>query len=233
MTTKKSSQSESISKWVDNELMPFFASYESKMIKDTADELFIDMWRCFAKNSCAVFELLSMKSTSYQIAQTMRLLIELTADCNFIVEHKENISHLKKKTNKLIQKCKRETDPSRWRKYVGDAKNINLLVGRELASESGYNTEKRVEHTFSKELYNFYSSYAHVNMFIVRDDVHRLADDNFVGAQRWELIKDYPLVLDKFIHIIGNAINDPNLDKMDCISLTNGFYSLFSGERKK
>lgn len=227
MATKSKTQTEKIGKWTSESLMPFFAEHETTMLKNKSEELFIDIWRCFAKNSCALFELLPMKSTSYQIAQTMRLLVELTADSNFIANRKENIAHLKKKTNKLIKKCERETDVSKWRKYIADARNINLLVGRELANKVGEGTKKRVENVFGKKFYNFYSSYAHVNMFVVRDDVHRLADDSFIGAQRWELIKDYPLVLEKFIHIVGEAINDPDLAEMDCSSLTNGFEKLF------
>ena len=233
MTTEKNTQSENIGKWVNEELMPFFANHETAMVQNKADELFVDIWRCFAKNSCALFELLPMKSTSYQIAQTMRLLVELTADANFISKHDENVVHLKKRTNELIRKCEHETDTSKWRKYITDARNINLIVKHDLASKAGSGTEKRVEDVFGEKFYNFYSSYAHVNMFVVRDDVQRLADDSFISAQRWELIKDYPLILDNFVHIIGDAINNSGLAKIDCSSLINEFNSLFPGERNK
>lgn len=233
MATKHNNQKENICKWTNDSLMPFFAEHETTMLKCKSEELFIDIWRCFAKNSCALFELLPMKSTSYQIAQTMRLLVELTSDSSFIVDHKENIIHLKKKTNKLIKKCERETEASKWRKYIADARSINLIVGCELANKANEGTEKRVENVFGKKFYNFYSSYAHVNIFVVRDDVHRLADDSFISAQRWELIKDYPLILDKFVHIIGNAINDFGPIEMDCSHLTNGFDNLFPGQRGK
>lgn len=227
MPTENNTQKDDIGQWVNNKLMPFFAKYETKMIDNGSEKIFIDIWDCFAKNSCAIFELLPMKSASYQVAQAMRFLVELTADANFIVNHAENVVHLKKRTSKLVERCEREKDVTKWRKYIADARNINLLVGHELANKAGYDTKKRVEDVFGKKFYNFYSSYAHVNMFVIWDDLHRLVDDSYVGTQRWELIRDFPLIMEKFIHIIGKAVMDTDLEKKDCTFLSKDFDKLF------
>lgn len=220
-------QSVAINQWI-SALILFLTEQKSRLSKIGLDEIYQDFFSCFMKNSCSMFSLILQVGMSYQVVQTMRLLIELTADMNFIVNHPENIRHLKKEVNRLIKKCESETDGSKWRDFIIDAGKISLIVGDKLAGAVGFGTKKRVEEVYGCGFYDFYSSYAHVNLFALRDDVCRYAaGDDFIAVQRWELIKDYPLVLEKFIHIIGGAAKNEDLAKLDCSMFKNSFNALF------
>ena len=229
---KKDLQGKKIRKWVNEVLLPFFCEYERKITADKSEELFRNIWVCFAKNSNVAFELLLSRDTSYQVAQTMRLLVELTADASFIVSHKENVNHLKSEANIIIKKYELENDKEKWREYIAEAGNICLEINDRPAHKNGYGTEKRVEAVFGDGFYTFYSCYSYMNIFTLRDDAKRLADDSFVSAQHWELIRDYPIILEKFIHIISEAINDGSLAKMDCSELTDGFNEIFENDNE-
>lgn len=226
-------QSVAINQWA-NRLTIFLAEQKARLSKTGLDEIYQDFFSCFMKNSCSMFSLIPQVGMSYQVVQTMRLLIEVTADMNFIVKYPENIKHLKKEVNRLIKKCEHETDGSKWRDFIIGTGKMSLIVGDKLASVTGFGTKKRVEEVFGCGFYDFYSSYAHVNLFALRDDVCRfVAGDDFIAVQRWELIKDYPLVLEKFIHIIGKAANDKELAEMDCSMFLNGFNALFTNANEE
>lgn len=226
-------QSAAINQWI-SALILFLAEQKAKMAKNGLDELYQDLFSCFMKNSCAIFSLVLQVGMSYQVVQTMRLLIELVADINFVIKHPENINHLKRKTNKLIKKCEHESDGTRWREFIADAGKISLVIEGKLVGDAGFGTTKRVEEVFGKGFYDFYSSYSHANVFALRDDVQRfVSGDDFVAVQRWELIKDYPLVLEKFIHVMGEAAVDEALAGLDCSAFTKSFSGLFAENNVK
>lgn len=219
-------QKKAINQWADA-LVVFLGEQRVRLTKNGIDELYQEFLACFMKNSSAMFSLVLQTGMSYQIAQTIRFLVELTADMNFIVKHPENVNHIKTEINRLLEKCEQESDGARWREFIANSGEIGLMIDGKLARKAGCGTEKRVEGVFGKNFYDFYSSYSHANVFVFRDDVSRfMSGDDFIFVQRWELIKDYPLILEKFIHTIGEAAGDEDLAKFDCSSFTNSFSDL-------
>jgi len=162
-----------------------------------ADVMYYYIAASFSKNSIAMFESLKGLLRSYPVAQSMRLLIEFTADTDFLIKNPSNIPRLKKAT----EKCNDDfVDEKRtWEESIQRSGNMHLFDDD--SKEEVY-TKDRVERVFDKKLYSFYCAYSHFNLYAICDDVintNSMQDIKRSNCQKALLIRYYPKVLEKFI----------------------------------
>lgn len=198
-----------IEQWWDECLEPIFQFVGNQLKGVNNSNFYSYFFISFKKNSMPIFENLKYVSASYSIAQSLRLLMELTADLNFINEHPENLNHLQKEADKYLKKAQEKK--LSWKECIISSGDIKLRVGstditdEKLAKQ--YSTRKRVEKIFGKKLYSFYSSFSHVNLFAICDDAWTIKDKRALLLRRAECMKEYPNILAKFISVLGAAMN--------------------------
>lgn len=195
--------------WCNRNLLPVFANIFDALKENEADELFYYIAVSFDKNSIAMFESVKGVLRSYLLAQSMRLLMEIEADMDFIIDNPNNISRLKKKADKLYSDCR--SGKKKWAETICEAGNIFLL--NEDARDANRDTKGRVEKLFDKKMYGFYCAYSHFNIYAVCDDAQNVSsfdEPYFMKAnrQKAEILKYYPVILGKFIDSLNRVLKD-------------------------
>lgn len=219
-----------IEQWWNECLEPIF-QFVGDQLKDVNNSNFYSyFFISFKKNSMPIFENLEYMSASYPIAQSLRLLMELTADLDFINEHPENLNHLQKEADKYLKKAQEKK--LSWRECIISSGDIKLRVGStDITDEKlvkQYSTKKRVEKVFGEKLYSFYSSFSHVNLFAICDDAWTIKDKQALLLRRAECMKEYPNILAKFLLVLGAAMKKDLVSDIDFKKFYKDFDVLLS-----
>ena len=214
---------DSLGIWCDENLNPIFAKIFDALKADDVDPLFRYIAISFSKNSIAMFESLKGHLRSYPVAQAMRLLMEFEADTDFLVKNPKNIPRMKKKTDKL--RAEYVDDKKSWSKSIIDSGNMHLLDD---VTKEDTTTKGRVEKVFDKDTYAFYCAYSHFNLYAICDDAENVSsfDNAYVkktNYQKAELIKFYPVILDKFVKSLNNLLTDDNKIEYNPAKLVDAF----------
>lgn len=212
--------------WSDRHLSPVFANMVDAIKQSKADVMYYYIAVSFSKNSIAMFEGLKGLLRSYTVAQSMRLLMEFTADMNFLINNPSNISRFKKDADKFradVISGKRS-----WAESIQRAGNMHFFD--EDSAQEVY-TKDRVARVFNKKLYDFYCAYSHFNLYAICDDAENVLyfDEEFVKRANYQkilLIEHYPMILRRFIDSLNIVLADDYKIKYDEKSFIKSYNSL-------
>lgn len=214
---------QTIEEWFNENLEPIFNALNNAISETKADNLYRYFLISFKKNSMPIFEGLCYISSSYVIGQEMRYLMELTADLNYINKNPDNIKYIEEEANRYFHEL--DSGKKGWEKCVVSSGNVKLREVRTCASPKD-NTINRVKNIFDTDIYSLYSSFSHVNLFVICDDACTITDENKLRRRRFEMIKYYPMILDKFIKVIGESLNLNTMKNINFDSFENNFNNL-------
>ena len=172
-------------------------------------ELIAISWSSFYRNSIALFELLNKTNLTDQFAMTLRLLMENSADVNFVKEYPNNITSLVKSVNKAARKLdnnKTFADAAKIARDIYLLDSLGKAVGPEERVEKVYK-ESRFE-----KLYDYYCCYTHFNILATIWTAKRIQmGDATIAAHSMYLMGFYPDMFEKLIKAYGEIANSDKL----------------------
>lgn len=223
----------SFGEWYKNELAPIFNEVNGIVIgeadRQNADILFGHWWAIFYKNSLALFELISGAHYSYQIAMTMRWLMEVAADIDFVVRNPRNIEKLKFQHRKLINKNK---DRLTYAELAEAAKKFRLYQTKDgKCYGDATKTVDRINEAYDDDgqtFYNYLNCFSHFNYLGVMYDLNLnwIPNAPMSLKERVHLVQFYPLVFEMMVQSIGRLCNISKLESYDCSKLEKVIHSL-------
>ena len=225
--------------WYQEYLAPIFKDINTILVqqgeKNDVDILFGHWWAIFLKNSMALFELTTGLNYSYQINMTIRLLMEMSADMEFISKNRGNIDRHKYRFDKISRKAERLNGMT-YEELAKEGKNFHLFRynGENKGEEVG--TIDRVKEAYGARDYSFYeylSCFTHFNYLGVMYDLnlsqsHKLPE---MLKERIYFLQFYPVIFEKEIHAIGDLCSIKELKDYNCIQIRKVFSDLAKGCR--
>lgn len=215
---------ENLDEWYRENLAPIFKEINVILAQqgdqNDADILFGHWWAIFLKNSMALVELLPGRNYSYQMNMTIRLLMEMATDIEFMNKNRGNISRHKYRFDKISRKAKRLNGMT-YEQLAKEGKNFHLFRydGEERGEE--VETTERVREAYNPKDYSFYeylSCFTHFNYLGMMYDLN-LSQPNKISEslqERMYFLQFYPVIFEKVIHSIGDLCNIDDLRNYDC-----------------
>lgn len=199
----------------DRHLSPVLLNINDAIKQSEADEMYYYIAVSFGKNSIAMFESLKGFLRSYSVAQSMRLLMEFTADTAFLINNPSNIAKFKKDVNKYREAV--ISGRRSWPESIQKAGNMHFIDD---VSGEEVKTVERITRVFDKKLYGFYCAYSHFNLYAICDDaenVFSLSGETIKrsNSQKILLIEHYPIILRKFIDSLNIVLPEEHKIKYD------------------
>ncbi len=225
-----------INGWYTETLAPIFGEISKIMAregeKNDVDLLFGHWWAIFVKNTVALLELIPQFNQSYQINMTIRLLMEMAADVEFMDKNRANIKRHNARFDDISNEAERLGGMT-YGQLAVRGKNFHMFHydGDKKLEEA--NTTQRVKEAYSKADFNFYdylSCFTHLNHLGMMYDLNISKPERINEAlrDRIYLIQFYPTIFEKEVHAIGNLCEIEELKNYDCNSVRKAFAYLAS-----
>ncbi len=173
-------------------------------------------WAIFYQNSLALFEMIfASPNYSNQIIMTLRLLMEIASDVEFVSKNPENIPKLQKRYSDLCANFKTMTYGE-----VGTESRKFRLYHFKNGKKKGnaITTEERIIEAYNEDgvlFYYYLNGFSHFNHFGIMygmDLRFNQGAPNMI-KERLHLLKFYPAAYGKIIWAIGAIANVEELKK--------------------
>ena len=218
--------------WFDENIKPKLKDLDSRiMSSQLADDCLIMVkywWHAFYQNSLSVAQLIGNPSAHYQVAATMRLLLEISADVGFINEHPDNITYIVDAQSNIAKKQK-ENPKYSYRNAVEDAQAGKLYAYPADSKRKFVKTEDRIIYVYDKKYggdmlltiksaYGLFSMYNHFNPAAVvwEGNKTRATQSLDMALQdNLQMFRFYPLFLNCMVNAVSDLLADDSLKKYD------------------
>ena len=221
--------SQTLQEWQKDNLVPILVEVSSILAqqgdKNDVDILFAHWWAIFFKNSLALFQQLTGVVYSSQINMTLRLLMEMSADVEFINKNRMNIEGQKKRHNKIIRKAE-QLGGLTYKQLADEGKNFHLFRynGRQRGEE--VKTTMRVKEAYNAEDYSFYeylSCFTHFNYLGIMYDLNLSLKPQSPESveERLRSLRFYSKIFEKEVSAMGDLCNIDEVKNYDCTKLHN------------
>ncbi len=220
---------QSLQEWQEENLVPILVEVSSILAKqgdkNDADILFAHWWAIFFKNSLALFQQLTGIVYSNQINMTLRLLMEISADTEFINKNRMNIEKHKYRHKKVLDKAKRLGGLT-YEQLANEGKNFHLFRydGKRRGEE--VKTTMRVKEAYSAEDFSFYeylSCFTHFNYLGIMYDLNLSLKPHSPESmeERFRSLQFYPKIFEKEVRAIGDLCGIDEVRNYNCTKLRN------------
>lgn len=227
---------QNLNEWYSDNLKPIFdevnVTFATQNAKSNANILFGYWWIVFLKNSMALLEMITGVNYSNQINMTIRLLMEMAADMEFINKNRENITRHKNRFDKLSAKAKHSNGLT-YGELAKEGKNFHLFRYNNGYKGEEVNTTTRVKEAYTTDGYLFYeylSCFTHFNYLGVMYDLDLNQPQNLPNSlrERIHFLQFYPTIFEKELRAIGDLCSIDELKNYNCANVRKVFAELAS-----
>ncbi len=185
-------------------------------------------WNAFYQNTFCLCYLVARKDFHYQVAMTMRLLVEISADVNFIKRYPQNIPKLVGYHTKM-QKKQQANPKYSYRDAIADAGGIKLYKYDKKGKPVFIKTEDRVGVAYDKkyggdlketisQIYSLLCIYSHFNHLATIWEGNKRGRDNKQNQALQDnlyLFQFYPLLFHCLVSDVGELLSVEELVNYD------------------
>ena len=209
--------------WFAQNIEPKLKILDERIVTVHKNDDNLDMvkywWQAFYQNSLIMPFLVANPDTHYQVAATMRLLLEISADVAFITKYPENIKDIVKIQKEIAKVQDAEGQNYTYRKAVKDAQKIRLYAYQNGVKRQFVKTEDRIKFIYEKHvdpteidlIYGLYSLYNHFNAAAVIWEGNKTrVTKNMNDALQDNLVmySYYPLFLDCMVTSVAELLGE-------------------------
>lgn len=190
------------------------------VLEDSTRNLVRYWWESFYQQTEILLDMSGKDRMYYQICQTLRLLIEFSADLNFINRNRENIAKFAEKMEEICEKQK--NSDYTYRNAIDDGRFRLKFYDKKGNSEKS-TTECRVKEACAesedvKKIYGYLCMYSHANPIAMVWNVNKVYDDSSKKSQNiinenMYMIRFWPSIFKRILCDISEILDDESICK--------------------
>lgn len=180
----------------------------------------------FCRNTMAAIELINKANCTDAFAMTLRLLMEISADAEFVSNNPSNIKDLANSITSLMVSVNGAAT------FADVAKKANSIYLKNANGEKS-RTQDRINESYRggrfKNLYMYYCCYTHFNIAATLWTAKRQhIGDKSVILHSMYMFSFYPDIFKKLVVSLGNITGSQELIQYDCIKMKDAVNQLIA-----